>query len=70
MLKWIKTLNKMYADNPWTDDGRVVVSYCADMDAVVVKVMGKYQVVEIDTLTDWGILIKIQDVVREMYEAS
>ena len=69
MLSWIKTLNKMYTENPCTDDNRVVVSYCDDMHAVVVKVLDKYQVIEIDSLTDWGVLVKVQDVVREMYEA-
>ena len=67
MLKWIKALNKMYAENPYTSDGRVVVSYCAEMDAVVIKVHDKYRVLALDNLNDLGILFQVQRIVEEMY---
>ena len=67
MLKWIKMLNKMYEEHPHTNDGRVVVSYCAEMDVVVVKVCDKYKVIELNTYNDLGILYAIEDAVREMY---
>ena len=67
MLKWIATLNQLYEANPYTSGGRVVVSYCPELDVVVVRVLDKYRVVEVSDYNDWGVLNKIQDVVREMY---
>ena len=67
MLKWIKILNKMYEEHIHTNDGRVVVSYCPEMDVVVVKVLDKYKVIECDAYNDLGILWAIEDAVREMY---
>lgn len=67
MLKWIKMLNKMYEEHPYTGGGRVVVSYCAEMDVVLVKVCDNYKVIKCGTYNDLGILYAIQDAVREMY---
>lgn len=67
MLKWIKMLNKMYEEHPYTGNGRVVISYCAEMDVIVVKVLDKYKVIECDLYNDLGVLYVIQDAVREMY---
>ena len=67
MMKWIKMLNKMYEANIYTNDGRIVVSYCPEMDVVVVKVLDKYRVIECGTYNDLGILWAIEGAVREMY---
>lgn len=67
MLKWIKMLNKMYDAHAHTDEGRVVVSYCPEMDAVVVKVLDKHKVIECGDYNELGILWAIEDAVREMY---
>ena len=67
MLKWVKALNKMYAEHPYTSDGRVVVSYCADMDTVVIKVWDKYRVLALEDFNDIGILFAIQKTIEEMY---
>ena len=67
MLKWIKMLNKMYKEHPYTSDGRVVVSYCADVDVVVIKVFDKYRVLALEDLNDLGVLFQIQKIVEEMY---
>jgi hypothetical protein len=67
-MNWIKTLNELYADHPYTDNGRVVVSYCRELNAVVVKVLDDYKVIEIDDYTDWGALKKVQETVCEMYD--
>ena len=69
MFDYIKTLNQMYDENPCTNDGRVMASYCSSLNAVVIKVFGNYKVIEVNAYTDWGLLNKIQDTVREMYEA-
>lgn len=66
MLKWIEMLNKLYDEHPYTSDGRVVVSYCPELDVIVVRVLDKYKVVEVFDFNDWGVLNKIQEVVNEM----
>lgn len=60
-------LNKLYEEHPYTGNGRIVVSYCPEMDVVVVKVLDKYKVIECNTYNDLGILWAIEDAVREMY---
>ena len=69
MMKWIDFMNKMYENNPYTNDGRVVVSYCDNMDVVVVKVLSNYKVIEVGDLNEFGMMYKINDVVCEMYGA-
>lgn len=69
MLKWIKMLNKMYEENPCTCNGRVQVTHNGDLNIVIVKVFNNYKVIEFKDYTDWGMLNKVQDIVREMYEA-
>ena len=67
MMEWIKTLNKMYAEHPYTDSGRVVVTYCAEMDVVVVKVAGihnHFYVIECEEYNERGILWEIQSYVN------
>ena len=67
--KWIKHLNKMYEENSCTCNGRVVLDFCPNMKVVVIKVFNKYEVIDLNEYTDWGLLNEIQDVVRKMYEA-
>ena len=67
MLRWIEMLNKMYEEHPYTGGGRVVISYCPEMDVVVIKVLDKYKIIECGLYNDLGILYIIQDTVREMY---
>lgn len=67
MLKWIEMLNKLYEEHPYTCNERVRVSYCPELDVVVVRVLDKYRVVEVFHYNDWGVLNKIQEVVNEMY---
>ena len=59
-------LNKTYEAHPYTNNGRVVISYCAEMDVVVVKVHEQYKVIELDNLNELGILFEIQKVVNEL----
>ena len=70
MYNWINILNNLYANNPYTDNGRVVVTYSGELNVIIVKVLGNYKIVEIDTFTDWGMLNEVCKVVREMYEES
>lgn len=67
--QWVKHLNKMYAENTCTCNDRVQVSFCDDLDIIIVKVFRNYEIIKIDDYTDWGLLLKIQEVVKKMYEA-
>ncbi len=68
MKKFIKEMNVMFDANPYTDKGRVVVDYAPHCDVVIVKVMDKTEIIEIDALTEYGIMYAIMDKVKEMYD--
>lgn len=68
MVKFIKKMNKMFETNAYTDGGRVVVDYAENIDAIVVKVMDKVEVVSTEELTQYGIMFAIMDKVKEMYD--
>ena len=67
-MEWIKTLNKVYEQNCYTDNGRVQVSYCKDMNIVVCKVLDDYKIIEADTYNNWGLMNKIQETIRVMLD--
>jgi hypothetical protein len=66
MMKWIDMLNAMYAEHPYTNGGRVVVEFCPELGVMVVKVLGKYKVIECNNLNELGILFEVQKVVNKM----
>lgn len=68
MVKFIKKMNEMFEVNAYTDGGRVVVDYAENIDAIVVKVMDKVEVVNTEELTQYGIMFAIMDKVKEMYD--
>lgn len=68
MVKFIKKMNEMFEANAYTDGGRVVVDYVENIDAIVVKVMDKVEVVSTEELTQYGIMFAIMDKVKEMYD--
>ena len=65
---FIKKMNAMFEANAYTDGGRVVVDYAENIDAIVVKVMDKVEVVSTEELTQYGIMFAIMDKVKEMYD--
>ena len=68
MKDFITKVNEMFEANAYTDNGRVVVDYAENIDAIVVKVMDKVEVVNTEELTQYGIIFAIMDKVREMYD--
>lgn len=67
MKDFITKVNEMFEANTYTDNGRVVVDYAENIDAIVVKVMDKVEIVNTEELTQYGIIFAIMDKVREMY---
>lgn len=68
MVKLIEKINLMFDFNPYTDEGRVIVDYAPNMHIVVINVMGKTEMVDINDLTEYGAMYAILDKVREMYD--
>lgn len=64
----IEKMNAMFQANPYTDKGRVVVDYASNCGVVVVKVMDTTEIIDIDALTEYGIMFAVMDKVREMYD--
>ncbi len=67
MEQWINKLNEVYKEDSRTDNGRVVVAYCAEMNVAVIKVFGKYEVIDCAPYEGFAIIGKIREVVRKMY---
>ena len=67
-MEYIKTLNKMYAEHPYTSDGRVVVCAVPELDAVAIRVFDEDYLINVSNLTDWGILCKVQEFIRIAYD--
>lgn len=69
MLKYIKTMNKMFADNAYTDGNRVTVEYAPKCGVIVVKVMDKVATIDnIDDYTDFGLMYVVMAKVKQMYD--
>ena len=68
MKDFITKVNEMFEANAYTDNGRVVVDYAENIDAIVVKVMDKVEVVNTEELTQYGIMFAIMDKVKKMYD--
>lgn len=67
-MKWIKMMNKMFAENPYTDDGRVTVDYAPNSRAIVVKVLDKVATINIDDgLTEYSLMWAVMIKVKAMY---
>ena len=68
MKELIKKINEMFEANPYTNNGRVVVDYSENCNAVVVNVLDKVEAVYTEELTEYGIMFVIMDKVKEMYD--
>ena len=66
-MKYIEKMNEMFKANPYTDNGRVAVDYAPNCDVIVINVCGKTAVIEIEGLTDIGVMWAVLDKVKEMY---
>ena len=68
MTYFINKINEMFEANAWTDDGRVKVDYAENCNLIVVKVMDKTGTIDVEPLTDFGIMFAIMDKVKELYD--
>ena len=67
-MKWIKMMNKMFAENPYTDDGRVTVDYAPNSRVVVIKAFDKVATINVDDgLTEYGLMWAVMVKVKAMY---
>lgn len=66
-MKWIDYMNMMFAANCYTDDGRVTISII-DNNHISILVVGETEIVDINGLTDYGILMRIMIVVDKLYD--
>ena len=66
-MEFIEKMNEMFANNSYTDNGRVVVEYAPKCNVIVVKVMDEVSVVYIDDYTEYGLMYRIMCKVNEMY---
>ena len=67
-MKWIEMMNKMFAENPYTDDGRVTVDYAPNSRMVVIKVLDWETTINVDDeLTEFGLMWAVMTKVKAMY---
>ena len=66
MESWIKKMNEMFAENGYTNDGRVSI-IIVDAHTVRVTVLSKSVDINIDGLTDYGIMMIIMSQVDGLY---
>ena len=66
-MKWINKLNEALALNPYTSGNRVTVEYSEESESVFVTVNGKTSIVMWEGLTEYGLMIKIMEVIDRLY---
>ena len=66
-MKWIKKLNEALALNPYTSGNRVTVEYSEESEGVFVTVNGKTSIIMWEGLTEYGLMIKIMEVIDRLY---
>ena len=66
MENWIKKMNDMFAENCYTNDNRVSISIINE-HTVRVKVLSKSIDIDVDGLTDYGMMMVIMSQVDRLY---
>lgn len=66
-MDFIKRMNDMFAENPYTDNGRVKVSYDDVCNVVVVKVLNDVETIDASEHTYYGLMYAIMGKVEELY---
>ena len=68
MPEWINKMNEMFANNAWTDAGRVkVINYDYTNNIVSIKVCSEIKNIDITDMSDYDIMMNIIRTVDEMY---
>ena len=66
-MEWINKLNEALALNPYTSGNRVTVEYSEESEGVFVTVNGKTSIIMWEGLTEYGLMIKIMEVIDCLY---
>ena len=66
-MEWINKLNEALAFNPYTSGNRVTVEYSEESEGVFVTVNGKTSIIMWEGLTEYGLMIKIMEVIDRLY---
>lgn len=66
-MEWINKLNEALALNPYTNGNRVTVTYSEESESVFVTVNGKTSIVMWEDLTEYGLMMKIMEVIDRLY---
>ncbi|OLA71360.1 MAG: hypothetical protein BHW52_02900 [Ruminococcus sp. 37_24] len=66
-MNWITKMNEMLEENPYTNNKRVTVEYSEESESVFVTVNGKTSIIMWESLTEYGLMIKIMEVIDRLY---
>lgn len=66
-MEWITKINEALALNPYTSGNRVTVTYSEESESVFVTVNGKTSIIMWEGLTEYGLMIKIMEVIDRLY---
>lgn len=66
-MEWITKMNEMLEANPHTNGNRVAVEYSEESEGVFVTVNGKTSIIMWEGLTEYGLMIKIMEVIDRLY---
>lgn len=66
-MEWITKMNEMLEANPYTNDKCVTVVYSEESEGVFVTVNGKTSIIMWEGLTEYGLMIKIMEVIDRLY---
>ena len=56
-MKWVEEINKMFAENEYTDKGIVTVDFCENANIIVISVLGEKELIDINKegLSSYGL---------------
>nr|DAE65023.1 MAG TPA: hypothetical protein [Bacteriophage sp.] len=68
MGNWIDKMNEMFAENCYTDDGRVTVDYCKNADKMLITVLeDTFIISNVREYTDFELMMKCMEIVKTLY---
>lgn len=68
MAAWIEKMNEMFKANTYTDDARVTVDYCENVDVLLISVYDETGIIKIKDFTEYGLMMECMRVVDELYK--
>lgn len=68
MENWLTKMNEMFAENCYTDNGRVTVDYCKNADKLLVTVLkDSFIISNVREYTDFELMMKCMETVKSLY---